>query len=644
MADTEINIKLNGIAQIRAELKALKGELANATDPTQMAELASKAGELSDRLKDANEKVAVFASGSPFEQTNNALGLMSSQIMSLDFVGAAESANSFAIAAKGINGAQIATQLKGLGGVVTNLGTGFLTLAKTILTNPIFIIASVITGIVVVIGILLNKLGLLKPILNAIGDAFRFIGKIIDGVVGSVKEFLDWMGLTNFAAEEAAQKQVKALDSVDKKREEQISGVTKQYDLQIRLAQIDGKNTTDLERKKQQAILETAKVRYKATMEQIEQMKLTGEADAKEIQKLREKAKGLRETAQNARNEIKIIDAQEKADNRKKNEEIEKQDKESYKKRADQAKQYAADRLAAMRQIRDLELEVMEDGKEKELAALNEKYKRLIEDTQKNEKLLSDEKKRLIALYSEEQFNEQKAIDQRYTEELNQSILALTQKRAEDEKARQDALDAIYQENQQKRAEEDKQRKEKALAQEKAYNEARLNLGGDLVKGLQGLDALLQQAGVKTAGLQKTIALVQIATDTAKAISATIAGASAAAAAGGPAAPFLLAGYIASGIGTILSAVASAYAALKKAPPVGGSGGGGSAPTASATSTAAAQPNVQMFGQNNNANNLTSAQTMEQNGQNITVKAVVSETEMTSTQNKIQKITQAASL
>jgi len=35
---------------------------------------------------------------------------------------------------------------------------------------------------------------------------------------------------------------------------------------------------------------------------------------------------------------------------------------------------------------------------------------------------------------------------------------------------------------------------------------------------------------------------------------------------------------------------------------------------------------------------------MENNGQNITVKAVVSETEITSTQNKIQKITQAASL
>ncbi len=50
-----------------------------------------------------------------------------------------------------------------------------------------------------------------------------------------------------------------------------------------------------------------------------------------------------------------------------------------------------------------------------------------------------------------------------------------------------------------------------------------------------------------------------------------------------------------------------------------------------------------LFGQNNNANNLSAPQSME-SGQNITVTAVVSETEMTNTQNKVKKIQQAASL
>lgn len=644
MADATINIELKGIAQIRSELKALKGELANATDPQQMAELAAKAGELSDKLKDANEKVAVFAAGSPFERTNNALGLMGSQLASLDFEGASESAKAFAVAAKGINGDQIATQLKGLGGVVGNLGKGFMSLGATILTNPIFLIAGAVTALIVAIGALLNKFGLLKPIVQAIGKAFDALMSVIDGVVQGIKDFLDWMGLTNFAAEESAQKQVKALEKVDAARENQINKVTKQFDLQIRLAQIDGKNTVDLERKKQEAILATAQARYKDMLQMIENAKASGDYSDEEISKMREKAKSLRETAQNARNEIKIINAQEAADNKKKNEEKEKQDQESYKKRIEQAKQFQADRLAVARQIRDLELEVMEDGKEKELALLAEKYKRLIEDTQKNEKLLSDEKKRLLALYSEEQFNEQRAIELKYAQQEQAEMDAALQSRAEKEKERQAALDAIWEANQQKRAEDDKKDKEEDLKREEAYAEAKKNLAGELVKGLQGIQTLLEAAGIKSAGIQKTLALVQIATDTAKAISATIAGATAAAASTGPAAPYVLAGYIASGIGIVLGAIGQAYAVLKKAPSIGGSTGGTSPAAAASTSTGqAATPQVNLFGQNNNANNLSAPQAMEST-QNIMVKAVVSETEITNTQNKIQKITQAATL
>ena len=67
-------------------------------------------------------------------------------------------------------------------------------------------------------------------------------------------------------------------------------------------------------------------------------------------------------------------------------------------------------------------------------------------------------------------------------------------------------------------------------------------------------------AGLSEQGsaVQKAFAITQLSVDTAKAISSTIAGASAAAAAGGPAAPFLLAGYVASGIATVTKAMSSA--------------------------------------------------------------------------------------
>lgn len=642
MADTEINIKLNGLAEIKKQLRELKSELANATDPEEMARLSEQAGVLSDRLKDANEKVAVFAAGSPFEQTSNALGLMGSQLASLDFEGAAESSKLFAQAAKGINGDVIAKSLKSLGTVVVQVGRAFMSVGLSLLTNPIFLIAAAIVAIVAAIALLLNKLGILKPILKAIGKAFEFVMNIINGMIAAFKMLTDWLGLTAHASEESAERQQKAAEKSAEAREKELERTTKVFDKKIRLAQIEGKDTKALERQKQQAILETEKARYKELISALEFAKRKGDVDEEEIKRLMEKAKTARTNAQNARDEIQYINAQEVADAKKKNEEIKKAEAEAYKDRVAKAKQYAEDRKNAERQIRDLELAAMEEGKNKELAMLDEKYKRLIEDTQKNEKLLADEKKRLIQLYSEEQFEETKDIEQRYTDELSASVLAATnarnQRLAEEEAAfiqRTEEERAKQKEKRQKDRDEDVER-------EKAYKEARLNLGSELVKGLQGLDALLQQAGVKTAGLQKTIALVQIATDTAKAISATIAGATAAAAMQGPAGPFLLAGYIASGIGTVLGAVASAWAALKKAPPVGGAVSG-SAPTASSATTQAMTPSVNLFGQNNNANNVSSPKDVESN-QNMVVKAVVVESDITNTQNKIQKMQENATL
>lgn len=94
---------------------------------------------------------------------------------------------------------------------------------------------------------------------------------------------------------------------------------------------------------------------------------------------------------------------------------------------------------------------------------------------------------------------------------------------------------------------------------------------------------------------------IQIAADTAKALVAAIAGAAAAASAGGPAAPFLLAAYIASGIGAVLGAVASAKQLLSKA---GGSTPSVSAPTIQQPST----PNMSGGSQGQGGNRVVAGQ------------------------------------
>lgn len=64
----------------------------------------------------------------------------------------------------------------------------------------------------------------------------------------------------------------------------------------------------------------------------------------------------------------------------------------------------------------------------------------------------------------------------------------------------------------------------------------------------------------------KIAALFQIATESAKAIAAAVTGATAAAAETGPAAPYVVAGYIASMVATVISGIAQAYAVIESKP------------------------------------------------------------------------------
>jgi len=161
MNEVTIPLKLTGVGSMKSELRALKAEIANATDPAQMEALAKKAGELSDKIKDANDAVNVFASGSKFEQISNSFSGIQSSLMSLDFEEASEKSKVFASNLGKISKSDITGALKGLGGVVKNVGGAFVKLGLQIMANPIFIITAVITAIVVAIGLFLNKIGVL---------------------------------------------------------------------------------------------------------------------------------------------------------------------------------------------------------------------------------------------------------------------------------------------------------------------------------------------------------------------------------------------------------------------------------------------------------------------------------------------------
>ena len=199
MNEVEIPLKITGIGAMKAELRDLKGAIADATDPAQIAALSAKAGELKDKISDANDAVTVFASGSKFEQVSNSIGGIKDSLMSLDFEEAQQKAQVFSQVMGNLNPADLAKGFKGFMGTLSTIGGAFVKLGATILANPIFLLVAVITAIVVAIGVFLKKIGVLDAILKAIMAP-------INAVIQGFKDLTDWLGLTDHAAEENAEK------------------------------------------------------------------------------------------------------------------------------------------------------------------------------------------------------------------------------------------------------------------------------------------------------------------------------------------------------------------------------------------------------------------------------------------------------
>lgn len=677
----EIPIKLGGLQQLKKEIREIKGELANATDPEQMQQLAQRAGELNDQLKDANEQVAIFSTGSKFESTSNALGLMGSQIRDLDFEGASQTAKIFASSLKSISPQEIGTQFKGLISIVGTMSKAFVQFGLTLLANPIFLIGAAIAGLVAIIAVILNKLGLLKPILKAIGSAFGVVMDAIDAVVESIKNFLDWLGLTNYAEQEATEKAVKSQERKAQAYEDYKNKKVAGLDQEIRMAQLEGKNTTYLEIKKQQLIKATANEYAKALTMRIKMMVASGDYDKEEVTKLQDKLKEQRKLIADSNNEIKYISKKHQVEEQKKEDEAHKKSldagKEANKKRIEAQKEYAKNRIEVARMIEDANIAIMADGEEKELATINLKYKRAIEETKNNEKYLASEKAVIIKQLETQQQAEKDKIEadkkakeeavrqeaikkeqETYNEfltryEAQQTAIEDAQLTAEEkeinavrdkyftllEEAKKYGEDTKAIEEQIGKETADIQKKYalKKIEDAKAERDAKIQFATDINSGLTQLGNIFINDQKKLEKFQKATALVQIAIDTAKAISSLVAMSSANplnAVTGGGAG---LAQY-ASGIVQILTNVAKAKALISN-PSASASGGGGG--SASPTSSSSVTPTVQMFGQGNNANNLTSQQT---GGQQIQIQAVVSETEITATQNKMKIIDLGSSL
>jgi len=730
-------IKVGGLAELKAQLREIKGELANATDPEQMRRLAEAAGQVSDQIKDANEQVAVFATGSKFEATSNAFGLMKNQLMSLDFEGAATSAKLFQQTLGSITPAQIGTQLKGLISVVGSLSKAFIQFGLSLLANPIFLIVAAVVAITAAIVVLLNKFGLLKPILKAIGDAFKVVMAVIDAAIQAFKDLTDWLGLTANAAEDSARRQIAASEASRKATEKKSEAAIDAYDHEIAMLKAQGKDTAIVEAQRQKHILDTAKVQKQRLQDEIKLHQRLQDLNAEDTKKLRESLDEQTKLIHDSYQELKVM----REANRKKVEENEEKVRQNaisvQAKRKDDAIKFEQDRLNATRRYQDLELELMDEGIKKELKANEYKYQREIEDLKFNKNLTKNERLKLekelgvvlganaaeirdkynaIELQKERDFqaklkeltiNENisraEVINQDYQKQLADFQKLLDDKAITKEQyaqleaaadaqrqANQDVLNQEYAnrnreaeismmaegfakksemlefQKQQELANLDLTQQERiAIEQEYATKRAELEeaerqsrveavnkttqMVGDATKtGLQGISDIVGAFAGKSVSqqkkafeIQKKINIVMATIDMIKGAVSAFSNAQTLGPIAGPIVGSLIAA----------SVVASGIANIKKISATKFEGGGTTSPSApsttgggeAASATAGpAQPSFSLFGQPNQANTMTGAKSVEA-GQ-TTIQAVVVESEITTSQNKVKRMQESATL
>ena len=432
MNEVEIPIKVSGLGAIKAELKALKGEIANATDPADIARLSQAAGELSDKIKDANEAVAVFSTGSKFEQVSNGLGGIKDSLMSLDFEEAAQKSKTFATALGSVNPKELAAGMGNLTKTVTTMGGAFMKLGAQILINPIFLLVAVIVAIVAAVALVLQKFGLLKQVLDVMMIP-------VNALIKGFEMLTDWMGLTDNAGEERAQNEMARMDAeaaASEARMQRLDAANKSemgdYDRKIALAKAEGKGTVDLQRAKvkasiayQTAVIAENRLKLQTiylNLQELQTLNIDDEekrkrqlAGNKAMQEARALIVSMGEARKNSFNELKIIDLDEIKRQKEKVSEGKKgasQNKNNLKEQLDDIKAFNADKAKLEAMTIQNNLALMVDGVEKEKAIRQQAFmdfkttyvaERMKEETAALDKLFLSKK------ITEEQYNAQLA-------------------------------------------------------------------------------------------------------------------------------------------------------------------------------------------------------------------------------------------
>jgi hypothetical protein len=259
---------------------------------------------------------------------------------------------------------------------------------------------AVIIAIVAAIVIFLHKIGVLQKVLD-------FLMIPINALIQGLKDLGDWLGLTSYAADENAEKMAKANEKVSESSKKRSEKIGESYDQEIAMAKISGKDTTQLELDKSRALEKEAIKRKTAAKKALEAMRhQEGEEATKKRQELRKQIEAESKIIQTGVNERKRIKAQEIQDQKDADKKASDDAAAAAEKAREKAKQAAKNRLDNARTLRDFELSQIQDANAREVAIVNEKYARLMNDLKTDANKTAEEKAKFNEMFRTQQQQE----------------------------------------------------------------------------------------------------------------------------------------------------------------------------------------------------------------------------------------------
>jgi hypothetical protein len=211
---TVISIEVDGVQKSITSIKELKAELKAAQSAALNGDgkAAKRVAELKDKMDDLKDTTKSLQ-GSGVEKISSGFSLLGQGFKDFDFD-------------------KIKTGFKGLGSAMSAI--------------PIFLIIEGISYLVQNFDELSKGSGFLATILRSVSDAISWL---VDG-------FTDLIGVTSESSR-AIEDQGEAMVKANEKSQEALQGTTSEFDRQLAVAKAAGKSTIEIEKAKQQAIIDT---------------------------------------------------------------------------------------------------------------------------------------------------------------------------------------------------------------------------------------------------------------------------------------------------------------------------------------------------------------------------------------------------